>query len=281
VVFAAIVPGREGRLVTTLALHTWTLDTTPLDRVLAIARRTGWDAVELRRVDFARAAEAGQSEAHVLDLVRASALPVSCVGAQHGWMFAEDEEHRMLLEVVATACRRAAALGSGLVMSPVDPGTGPVVRAVDSLREVGDVASAHGVRLALEFNSQAAQLNTLARVREVLARAGHPACGLLLDTYHLGRSGARRQDLDDVRPEEIAYVQFSDVPASGLEPGKVLDRLPPGRGIVPFREWFALLAAKGYRGPMSYEAPNAEAWTRPPDEVAREALEATRALLPA
>src|SRR3989442_190957 len=38
-----------------LALHTWTLDTTPLADLLAVARRTGWDAVELRRLDFLRA----------------------------------------------------------------------------------------------------------------------------------------------------------------------------------------------------------------------------------
>ena len=31
-----------------LALHTWTLDTTPLAEVLEIARGTGWNAVELR-----------------------------------------------------------------------------------------------------------------------------------------------------------------------------------------------------------------------------------------
>ena len=37
-----------------LALHTWTLDTTPLAEVLRIARSTGWDAVELRRIDFER-----------------------------------------------------------------------------------------------------------------------------------------------------------------------------------------------------------------------------------
>ena len=45
-----------------LALHTWTLDSTPLPEVLRIARETGWEAVEMRAIDFARAAEAGQSE---------------------------------------------------------------------------------------------------------------------------------------------------------------------------------------------------------------------------
>jgi sugar phosphate isomerase/epimerase len=60
-----------------------------------------------------------------------------------------------------------------------------------------------------------------------------------------------------------------------------LDRLPPGRGSVPFREVFRLLAATGYRGYLSYEAPNPAAWARDPEEVAREALDATRALLTA
>ena len=57
-----------------LALHTWTLDTTPLPHVLEIARETGWDAVELRRIDFARAKERGESPESVLELVRRSGL---------------------------------------------------------------------------------------------------------------------------------------------------------------------------------------------------------------
>ena len=49
-----------------LALHTWTLETTPLADVLRIARETGWDAVELRRKDFERAFAAGWSTEVVL-----------------------------------------------------------------------------------------------------------------------------------------------------------------------------------------------------------------------
>jgi 4-hydroxyphenylpyruvate dioxygenase len=145
---------------------------------------------------------------------------------------------------------------------------------------VGDIAQRHGVRLAVEFNSQCAQLNTLGPVREVLARAGHRHCGLLLDAYHLGRSGATLKEMEDVTLPEIAYVQYSDPPRIGLEPGKVLDRLPPGQGSFAFREFFALLAAKGYGGFASYEAPNEKAWKRDATEVAREAIDATREVLP-
>jgi sugar phosphate isomerase/epimerase len=247
--------------------------------VLRVVRRVGWDGIELRRVDFARAAERDQSAAEVLALVTGSGLPVACVGVELGWMYAEGAERRRLLQVFDEQCARAAALGCVTVMSPVDRGRGDLRRAAESVREVGELAAQHGVRLAVEFNSQAEQLNTLGRMREVMAKAGHPRCGLLLDTYHLWRSGATLRDVDDVGRDEIVYVQFSDVPAS-VEPGKVTDRLPPGRGVVPFKEFFALVEAKGYRGFMSYEAPNPAVWARPAEAVAREALEATRAHLP-
>ncbi|PYN78758.1 MAG: hypothetical protein DMD96_20610 [Candidatus Rokuibacteriota bacterium] len=263
-----------------LALHTWTLDSTSLADVLLVTLAAGWDGIELRRVDFARAAEKGQAAAEVLALVKASGLRVACVGVELGWMFADGEERRRLFEAFAEACRWANALGCSTVMSASDRGRGDLARAAANMREAADIAAANGVRLAVEFNSQSDQLNNLDVMRGVVAKAAHPSCGLLLDTYHLQRSGATLAAIDDVALGEIAYVQYSDVPRTGLEPGKALDRLPPGRGSVPFKEIFALLDRKGYRGFMSYEAPNPAAWARPADQVAREALEATRAQLP-
>jgi 4-hydroxyphenylpyruvate dioxygenase len=259
-----------------LALHTWTLDTTPLARVLDIVKSTGWQGIELRRLDFKRAADAGQPAEAVLDLVKRSALGVSCVGVELGWLWAEGAERARLLAAFDESCRWAKSLGCGTVMSPVDRGEGTVARAADSVKEVGEIAGRHGVRLALEFNSQCAQINTLRSVREVLAKAAHPHVGLLLDTYHLQRSGARPGDLGEVAPAEIAYVQYSDVPKSGLVAGQALDRLPPGQGSVPFAAWFSAFERKGYHGYCSYEAPNPGAWARDPATVSREALEASR-----
>ncbi|PWU19644.1 MAG: hypothetical protein C5B48_13310, partial [Candidatus Rokuibacteriota bacterium] len=198
-----------------LALHTWTLETTPLADVLRVARGTGWDAIELRRLDFTRAAEQSQTAADVIRSVKSSRLPVACVGVEFGWMWASGAERARLLQVFAEQCERAQELGARTVMSPVDRGRGDLGQAAQSLREVADIATRHGVRLALEFNSQADQFNSLERIRELTARASHPGCGLLLDAYHLGRSGSSPRAIEDVAPEEIAYVQFSDVPRSG------------------------------------------------------------------
>jgi sugar phosphate isomerase/epimerase len=264
-----------------LALHTWTLDTTPLPQVLDIARATGWDAIELRRIDFDRAEAVGQSEADVLALVRRSGLQVSAVGVANGWMFAEGPARDKLLDTFEKSCAAARALGSSVAMSPVDRETGDLDTAASSVRQVSDIAARYGVRLALEFNSQVAQFNTLESVRELLVRAAHPSCGLLLDTYHLQRSGRIGRGFAEVAPEEIAYVQFSDVPREGLQPGNTVDRLPPGQGAVDFPAVFTLLAEKDYTGPLSFEGPNPAAWSRDPTEVAAEVLQATRVLLSA
>ncbi len=53
-----------------LALHMWTIDTTPLATALDAAKQGGFDAVELRRTDFKRCFDAGMSNAQVLDLIQ-------------------------------------------------------------------------------------------------------------------------------------------------------------------------------------------------------------------
>ncbi len=264
-----------------LALHSWSLDSTPLPEVIRIARETGWQALELRAIDFQRAAEAGQSDEDVYEMVRASGLVVAAMGGRLGWMYAEGEERRELLGIMADSCRRAEAMGCTVVQCPVDFASGDLERAAASVREVGDLAARHGVRVALETYSIAEQFNTLARGRELLAAADHPAVGLDVDSYHIQRVGEGMAAIHDLDPREIVHVQYSDVPADAGPPApdNLLNRLPPGQGIVPMAEFFRFVVAKGYAGGWSYEAPNPAAWARDPEEVAREAHTATLAVL--
>jgi sugar phosphate isomerase/epimerase len=136
------------------------------------------------------------------------------------------------------------------------------------------------VRLALEFNSQHPVINRLAVGRDLVAATAHPSCGLLLDAYHMERCGDGGRGFAAMEPHEIFAFQYSDVPSGApAAERRPTDRLPPGQGCVRWLEVFRLLAEKGYAGYLSYEAPNPVQWARPPVDVAREALEATRTLL--
>ena len=264
-----------------LALHTWTLDTTPLAEALAATKKAGWNAIELRRIDFTRCFEKGMTNAEVLDLVRASGLKVACIGTEYGLIFAKDAERERLLTVLDETCANAVALGCDLVM--IAPGQNPpgtLREGAANFRAGGEIAKKHGVRFALEFNSAHTAINSLNAGAEVVALADHPNCGLLLDAYHMERSGSGGRGFESYPAERIFAFQFSDVPdGPQSKANRPTDRLPPGKGKVRWKEVFQLLKEKGYAGFLSYEAPNPEYWSRPPEAVAREAVEATRALL--
>jgi 2-keto-myo-inositol isomerase len=263
-----------------LALHTWTLDTTSLDVAIAAARRGGFDAMELRRTDFERCFKRGLSNAEVLDLIRAGGLPVCTLGVEYGWLFARGEESRRLFAVFRESCANAVALGCPMVMSAPGQVSGPLSEAVANLKIASDIVGEHGLRLAIEFNSQHDVINHVEVLHELIDTADRPNCGLLLDAYHLHRSGSPGRDFVEVPAEKLFAFQYSDVaenPVTGVR--RPTDRLPPGHGRVQWTAVFRLLADKGYTGHLSYEAPNPVLWERPPEGVAREGVVETRRLL--
>jgi len=263
-----------------LALHMWTIDTTPLATALDAARVAGYDAVELRRTDFKRCIDAGMTNEQVLDLIRRSGIPVGVLGVEYGWLFATADESKRLFNVFRESCENAVALGCNMLMSAPGPVNGPIKDAIKYLRAAGDIAAEYGLRLAIEFNSQHDVLNSLAVLRELLDGADKPNCGYLIDAYHFTRGGAGGRGFEDVPAERIFCFQYSDLsstPVTGVR--RPTDRLPPGKGVVRWREVFGLLAEKNYTGYLSYEAPNPEQWARSPYDVAREGVELTRKLL--
>jgi sugar phosphate isomerase/epimerase len=258
----------------------WTIDTTPLPIALDAARTAGFDAVELRRTDFKRCFDAGMSNAQVLTLIRNSGIPVGVLGVEYGWLFATGDESKRLFKVFRESCENAVALGCTMLMSAPGPVAGPITDAIEHLRQAGDIADEYGLRLAIEFNSQHPVLNKLAVLRELLDGAQKENCGYLIDTYHFARSGAGGRGFEGVPAEQFFCFQYSDLspnPVTGV--ARPTDRLPPGKGVVRWREVLGLLAEKGYTGYPSYEAPNPEQWARSPYDVAREGVELTRELL--
>jgi sugar phosphate isomerase/epimerase len=262
-----------------LALHTWTVDTTPLEGALAAAKIGGFEAVELRQVDFKRGLERGLSNDAVLDLVRAGGLPVSAMGVEAGWIFSTGAERKRLFASFRQSCANAAALDCGMMMSAIGPGEATTDQAVANIRHAAEIAGSFGRQLALEYQFQHPLVRTLDMLRELIATADATNVGLLLDSYHLQRGGRPGRGFEDVAAAEITYVQFSDVPDAPPPSLPPVDRLPPGQGVVRWRDLFTLLAEKNYTGWLSYEAPNPVHWSQPAEETARQGADAARRAL--
>jgi sugar phosphate isomerase/epimerase len=264
-----------------IALHTWTLDTTPLADALRIAREAGYNAVELRHIDFMRCAKAGMSEDAMVKLVRDANLKVAVIGTESGVLFAAGDDLQRLTGSLRYVCEKAVALGCEVIM--VSPGTsapGGMAVAKVNLKTCAEITAEYGLKLALEFNSRHPVVNTLAAGMELVNAVNMKNCGLLLDTYHLHCSGGNGTSFKDVPVDRIITFQFSDAPPGPPSPGPTpVDRLPPGKGAAPFVEIFKTLMAMNYQGYLSYEAPNPAQWSRPADVVAREGVELVRGLL--
>src|SRR5678815_1764330 len=155
------------KLADRLALHAWTLETTPLPDMLRIARETGWNAVEIRRSDFVRCFDAGMRNEQVVELIRASGIPVASLGTEYGFLFAKGEEQRRLFAVLRETCLNAVALGCGTIMAATGANSGDVREAAANLRTAGDIVQEHGLRLAYEYSSAHQTVNRLDIAREI------------------------------------------------------------------------------------------------------------------
>ena len=264
-----------------IALHTWTVDTTPLSDALRVAREAGYNGVELRHIDFMRGQKAGMSEAAMVKLVRDANIKVAVIGTESGVLFAAGDDLARRLDSLRYVSEKAVALGCEVIMvSPGANAPGGMAVARQNLKTCAEMTATFGLKLALEFNSRHPVISTLAAGMALVDAVNMKNCGLLLDTYHLHCSGGTAASFKDVPVDKIVTFQFSDAPPGAPSPGPTpVDRLPPGKGAAPFVEIFRTLMAMNYQGYMSYEAPNPAQWSRPADEVAREGVTLVRELL--
>lgn len=263
-----------------LALHTWTIDTTPLGPALQAVKLAGYDAAELRRIDFKRCYEAGMSNDDVLAMIKTSGVKVSVLGVEYGWLFATGAQSKRIFDDLHVSCKNAVALGCSQLMSAPGPYTGPLKNAVGHLKTAADIVAEYGLKLSIEFNFQHANLNSIETQRDLVSAAGKDNVGLLLDAYHLARTGRSGRAFEDVPGEDIMHFQFSDLsPNPVISEKPATDRLMPGKGVICWQEIFQLLYEKGYTGHLSLEAPNPVQWERPPEDVCREGIELSQELL--
>ncbi len=138
-----------------LALHMWTIDTTPSATALDAAKQAGFDAVELRRTDFKRCFDDGMTNAQVLDLIKKSGIPVRRA-RRRIWLAVR---HRRREQAAVRGVPRNLRERGGARLRHADERAGPGRTARSRtrssiLKRAGDIAAEYKLKLAIEYNSQ-------------------------------------------------------------------------------------------------------------------------------
>jgi sugar phosphate isomerase/epimerase len=119
-------------------------------------------------------------------------------------------------------------------------------RSFDEFAAIAEMAAERGMVTTTEL-VPSLTVSTLALALEAVRHVGRPDFRLLIDTMHLGRSGASAADIAALDPALIDYIQVSDAPRTprfasyGEE--SMYQRMVPGEGDMGLRNLFAVLPA--------------------------------------
>jgi sugar phosphate isomerase/epimerase len=154
-------------------------------------------------------------------------------------------------------------------------------RSLDQLALFAEMAAERGMLSTIEL-CPALTINNLATALAAVRHVGRRDFNLLLDTMHLGRSGATAAEVAALEPALIGYVQLCDAPRTPSEPNYLkeatFERMVPGEGDMPLRAYLAALPPGitiSLEVPMSSQA---EAGIGPEIRLGR-CVEAARRLL--
>jgi hydroxypyruvate isomerase len=124
-------------------------------------------------------------------------------------------------------------------------------RAIDTLRWCVEIAEPRGLVLLLEPIDHHTRrphmwLHSLEQAHAVCRAVANPACRLLFDVYQRQLSGCEPLAALGEAWDSVGYIQVGDYPG----------RKEPGTGSIEYRELFAWLKARQYRGLVGMEHGN-------------------------
>ncbi len=125
--------------------------------------------------------------------------------------------------------------------------------APDAIRQAGDVAKQHNLTGMIEFARSSTLIATLTTSLKLIREAGHPNVRPMMDCYHFWSGMGKFEDLDTLKPGELAHVHFQDTPDIPRELFGQQTRLIPGDGVTPLVRILRKLAEKQYDGALSVE----------------------------
>jgi sugar phosphate isomerase/epimerase len=254
------------------------------------ARRAGYRGISMQPPERERLAAAGVSDAelrarvadHGLELAEFDAITTWLPGAVPPASFAPAFARALLGQTPESLIPIAASIGARSLTVVELYGARPHADlAAECFARVCDLAAEHGLLVHLEFLPWTG-IPDLRSGWEIVRRAGRPNGGLLIDSWHLFRSGSTLDELRRIPGDRVLAVQLDDAPAkpeADLFEETQHGRLLPGEGSFDLVGLIRALDAIGSRAPLGVEIFSDALARQPVDAIMRASFDATSAVI--
>lgn len=245
-------------------LNTATTRGKPLADDIRLCGEVGFEGIEIDTRKLDEYIEAGGTIADLRALLTGSG--VKCVGlmAFAFTPFSGREEQLERIRRYGPLCRD---LGGELLLAFIaeqpDPGLSrerAIEQAAWAATGYAEAAHEFGLRVALEPIGGREFMGGPDDALAIVDASGHPALGIMVDTFHYHKSAVPPERVARIPPEQILIVHIND--AENLPAESLVDanRLYPGLGILPLHGYLKALLQAGYEGFLSVEIFREEYW---------------------
>jgi 2-keto-myo-inositol isomerase len=263
-------------------LNTSTIRGNNLDIVGVVnaASRAGFHAIEpwIREIDAYT--DKGGTLGDLRKRIADAGLTVEDAIAFNSFLDDDDTRRAASLEKLKIDMDKVAQIGGRRIAAP--PGNSRAAVSLDNAakyyREALEMGEKTGVQPLLELWGTHPVLGPLSHGIYVTVAAGRPDASLLLDVFHLYKSGTPFTALTQVNGASLHVMHLNDYPQAA-DPSTLNDgnRIYPGDGVAPLRQILRGLHDSGFRGYLSLELFNRDYWTHSADENLKTAMEKIRA----
>lgn len=243
-----------------------TMKNSTLEKDLELCEKHGYELIEIR-LDKLKDYLKIHSVEDLIEFFEKSRIKPYAFNALEFIIFRDEAGYRQIMEDLIFLCQVGEKIQCKkiVVVPTFDIGqytkTQIKAESVRVLKELADIASEYGVKLAYEFVGYPnCSINTLGQTYEIVKEVDREDVGLVLDCFHFHAMNSRIEDLEKVDPQKIFIFHIDDT--EDLPVGALRDnnRLWPGEGAIDLNSILKTLKNIGYGEMVSVELFRPEYW---------------------
>jgi 2-keto-myo-inositol isomerase len=254
-----------------------------LPAVVTAASKAGFQALEPWITEIDRYTSSGGTLKDLGKRIADAGLTVENAIAFNAFLDDDETRRAASMEKLKVDMDKVAQIGGKRIAVPPGNNRAAAVsldNAARYYREALEMGEKLGVQPLLELWGTHPVLGPLSHGIYVTVAAGRADASLLLDVFHLYKSGTPFTALKQINGASLHVMHLNDYPqaadSSTLNDG---NRIYPGDGVAPLQQIFRDLRDSGFRGYFSLELFNKEYWTKSADENLKTAIEKIRAVV--